>query len=243
MKKMFIPIILAIFLCVNLAAFASVPSGSKEDGYISVNANASDEIEPNQAQIVFSIEANNKDITKVTQDLNETSQKLTEVLKSKMSEGDTIKTSTYSVNPDYTYNKDKKRQLNGYIATTKMTVTTKNIPNLSSLIATALNNGATGVDGLDFNSTDINDACNKLIIKASKTALSNAKTVAEAMDSALNGIKNISTSCGTQPIMRAYGVQQAAAANEAADAAPAQPTIEPGTIKINASVYANFYVK
>ena len=227
-------------------AFAQAIEPTQEDGYISVNANLTEEIEPNQAVVTFSVETENKDIQKVTDSLNDLSAKLTEALKAKIGEEDVIKTTTYSVNPIY-QQKDKKRVFLGYRANTKMIVTTKNIDKLSSIISTALNNGAMEVNGLNFTSTNNNEICNELLAKAAKQAKENADVVAKSIETSVVGIKNLSTSCGVQSSSsRAYALNAKAAFGSAEDAAVesmSTPTIEPGTIKINANVYGNFYVK
>ncbi len=240
MKKMFALAALAAFLCTSTQVISAPVNGDREDGFISVNASATDEIDPNEAKISFAIEANGKEINKVTEEINQVSSKLTEVLKSKLGEGDTIKTATYTVSPVY-YEKEKKRQLTGYRAATKMTVTTKNITNIASLISVALNNGATEVSGLDFSSTDMDDVCNELVAKASRSAQISANSVAKSLGTVVNGIKSINTSCGTQATPRVYGMMKNSM--DSAAGVAESPAIEPGTLKINANVYANFYVK
>ena len=146
----------------------------------------------------------------------------------------------------YVY-KDKKRTFTGYKANLKLIVTTKNIDKLSGIIGIALTNGATEVNGLNFQSTDNDAICNELLIKAAKEAKKNAEAVANSVGTELAGIKNLSTSCGIQSTTaRTYAMNKAMAASADGakiEEASSTPTIEPGTIKINANVYGNFYVK
>ena len=245
--------IVALMLLFGFAAFsayaATAPAEQQEKGFISVSAETSDEVESDQAIITFAVEATGKDMQKATEEINELSTKLSEIVKIKLLEGDSVKTTSHTVVPIY-YQKDKKRVLSGYKATNKMVVTTKNLEQLPSMISLAMTNGATEVSGLSFSLTDYNKKCNELIGVASKRAHDDAVVIAKSVGSNLNGIKMINAHCGTQTQRHVAGVMMKATANgESADAAVetksknSVPAIEPGTIKINAYVDASFYVK
>ncbi len=246
MKKL-LSIVALISVLYSATVFAapatSYGTAAKEPGYITVNANESTEIEPNLAKISFTVQTEGKDINKVSTDIDELANKLSAMLKEKMAETDTIKTSTYNVSPQYVY-KDKKRVLVGYIGTTKMSISTSDINNLSSLISLAMSNGATAVGELEFISTGYNDTCNNLIQKATAEALTQAKETAEAAKTTLNGIKYINASCGVQSAYPRYAMMKTAGSNaDEAASVNSKPNLEPGTIKLNADVSASFYVK
>ena len=248
MKKLVVIGLLTGLFVGNSAGFAFEPTAveesKKEVGYISVNAHATKEVEPKQAVVSFAVETENKDLQKATDSLNELSAKLTEAIKTKISENDSIKTTAYSVSPQYSYS-NKKRTFLGYKATLKMIVTTQNVDKLSAVIGTALANGATNVNGLNFQSTNNDAICNALLAEAALNARKNAESVANSLSAQLDGVKYISTSCGIQStVARTFAMNKAYAASDGAvEEASSTPTIEPGTIKIDANVNGSFYIK
>lgn len=251
MKKIIALSLFAMFVAFSSYGYCATIDQQKESGFISVSANTSEEMEPNQAVVTFAVEEQGKTMPEANEKINALSTKLSEVVKIKMLETDTIKTTNHQVKPIYRYNqRDKKQILIGYKATNTMVVTTKNLEQLPAMISLALTNGATEVRGLNFSLTDYNAKCNELIGEATKRTYDNASFIAKSVGSSLNGVKNINAYCGTQSQSRAFGVMLKTAnavestADEDAPAAPKTvPAIEPGTIKVNANVDASFYVK
>ena len=223
-------------------AFADMVT--KEAGNVSVSASVVDEVEPTQAVITFSILTNNKNLQKATDELNELSSKLSNALKNKVQSDDSIKTLTYSIAPRYTYT-NKKKIFDTYEATTKLILTTKHIDTLPAIVSVALANGANQVDDLSFGLTNYDEKCNELIAKATKQSYKNALSAVSALGARLDGVKNLNTYCSTQNNSRVYATNMAKMSVDSASGAESMsvPTIESGTIKINANVNASFYVK
>lgn len=235
MKKLASAFLVVMFMSV-LCAYADISDQGK--GYISVNSSSNQEIEPNQAEISIGIDTFDKSL-KIASEKNKTiANNVYSSLKSCLGAGDYVKTGEYSVRAQYVY-KDNTKIFDKYAVSNVVVVRTKNIQLVSKLIDTAIAKGATGIDNLSFKATNYDDVCNDMLAKLSKTAYSQANSVAKSLNTSITSIKSISTSCSMEnnnyPIYyRAMG---------ATDASNASTPISGGKLKLNSSIDASFYVK
>jgi uncharacterized protein YggE len=239
MKKLFASaILISTFATFSLAAFGS--TSSIDAGFISVNASASQDVSPNQAEISFSVESSDKSMQKASADNKLASQKVYSALKALISKDDYIKTSNYSARPIYSYTKDNKRVLDKYVVTNTVTVKSKKTDLVSRFIDSAIANGATNVENLQFTASQYDDVCNKALSDLTKKAYSQASTIASSINSGITGIKTINASCTPENQPRPfYGMMMAKSPEMDNSSTP----IESGKLKINVNVDATFYVK
>lgn len=214
-------------------------------GYVSVTTTSEEEYAPNIATITFYVENSNKILNTATDENKKTSAKAIEAVKKAINtaNGDSIKTLSFNVNSEYSYPKDGKRVFEKYNVTNSFEVRLKNIQELGKIIDTALNSGATRVDGLKF-SLDADEArCNELIAKSTQIAKQRAQNVANSLGSKLGGIKEINASCNSQSEAyapyRTYGMAKMNA--DSAGGESAVPT-EAGLIKIKATTDGQFWL-
>ncbi len=220
-----------------------------EKGYVSVSYTAEKEVSPDTAEISIAIRTeDNKSLNEASAKNKEISDKIYAYLKSYITpaDGDYIKTSNYSARPTYRY-VNGKRIFSKYEVSNNITVHTKTLDKLPTLIDKSISLGATNVDSLNFSLSEKDSQCAELLTEATQKAKNRANVVASAIGSSVTGIKGIDASCS----LNRYGVSYArnslmksmgAMADEAA-APAAEPTIEPGVIKVYSSVNASFYVK
>ena len=119
MKKL---IITALSLCVVI--FGATFAGAVGDGTIDIGLSGTKEIAPNAFQMSFTVETVNKDSQIAIKENKENSENLYNALKSaiKTDRGDYIKTSDYSVRPNYEYGSKGKKTLKGYTVTNSVIV-------------------------------------------------------------------------------------------------------------------------
>ena len=154
--------------------------------------------------------------------------------------GDSIKTSSYSIQPIYQYDSNKRKDvLNGYRASNQIDINTKQVTNAGSIVDAAVNAGANQVSGINFIIENNKEYTNKVITDAINTAKSQANAVAAALGLKITGVKRVVVSCGGGPVFPMYRMMGAVAG------APMQaPTpIEPGEVKIDSGVSIDFYVQ
>ena len=214
-------------------------------GFVSVNATAEGDYAPNTAIIMLYVENTDKALNAATEENKKQAAKAMEAVKKVLEtkNGDSLKTSSFSVNPEYSYQKDSKRVLEGYRVVNAFEVKTKNPKEIGKIIDTALNSGVTRVDGLRYSLDTSEEICNSLISNASIIAQNRAEHTAQALGMKVNGLKQITTSCSGGP-EGVYPLARAFSANRAMDSAGVGdiPT-EAGLIKFRAVADAQFWVK
>lgn len=238
MKKFFV-IALALSAVTFISLSTTAETIEKDNGYISVNASETKEISPNQAEITIGVETSDKSLQKASDDNKVIANKIYTSLKSILGPEDYIKTNRYTARPTY-YTKDNKRVFDKYIVTNTVTVRTKKLDLVSKFVDTAIGQGATNINSLNFSITDYDTSCNETLAILTKQAYAKANVIAKSINSQVTGIKYINTTCNSENNQRPYyAMMDAAGAAEKTLSTP----IEGGKIRIYANIDASFYVK
>ena len=212
----------------------------KEMGYISVNTSASKEMSPDTARVSFSVETTAKTSKAASDQNKEITNKLIGALKPliEIDKKDTIQTSNLNLRPDYSYDKNKKT-LTGYTMVNTITVKTKKLDAVPKLIDTAVANKATNVSELKFYVENESDYVGRLVQEATANAKIISKLTAESLGQKVAGLKTINVNWG--PSYDEISPRMYAAKSNSA--AGGSTPVEPGKVKIQANVHAQFYVK
>ena len=250
MKKTLISIAILSLLTASMLTTQAVTNNDKERGTISISTSADTEITPDVADISFSIKTTDtKSMQKASLMNKDISEKVYNLLKDMIntSNGDYIKTSNYNASPIYIY-KDKKQVLDKYQVSNRVTVHTKAIDKLGSMIDKSIEAGATNVDSLNFSISNYESKCNTLIESATKKANARAAIAAKSSGTTLDGIQNMNISCSENKnynAPRLYVAKSMAAgmSNDSAEEVQPATSISSGTIKIYSNVNATFFVK
>ena len=150
--------------------------------------------------------------------------------------GAEVRTSGYSLQPQYAYKEGAPPTITSYIARNAVTVTMGELNRVGAVIDAASRAGANSVDGLSFTLRNDVQARQRALAEATREALSKARTVA--------------TTLGASSVVRVVEVQEAGAfrppvpllydregGNVAMARQSAAPTpVEPGTLEIRAQV-------
>lgn len=205
------------------AAHAKIPS-------ITVSGEATIFAEPDQAQIDVGVITQARSAPEASKENAERLSRVLAELKKLLGKGDEVKTSGYSLTPNYRHPQGAKPEIVGYTASNTLRIKTTNLTLVGGLIDSAMQAGANNVHRLVFTLKDELAAQ----LEALRMASAEAKTKAEAIAASL-GLKIVriaSINEGermVQPIFR-----QAMAAR--GDAAPVPTPIEPGTVQIRSTV-------
>ena len=177
------------------------------------------------------------------------SEKVYNILKEQINtaNGDYIKTSNYNASPVYIY-RDKKQILDKYQVSNRVTVHTKSLDKLGSMIDKSMEAGATNVDSLNFSISNYESRCNSLIESAVKKANSRAGIAAKNSGTTLDGIMSMNVSCSENRNYNAPRIMMAksmalGASNDAVEEAKPSTSISAGVIKVYSNVNATFFVK
>lgn len=140
-----------------------------------------------------------------------------------------IRTSGYSLTPNYQYPRDGGQPtINGYTASNTVEVTTSDLAGLGKLIDAVVSGGGNRIQGLQFTVKNEAPARAEALAEAVREARGNAEAMAAAMGKQLGKVLLLEQ--GNQGVIRPVVRQFAAAA-------VAAPTpIEPGTVEVRATV-------
>ena len=241
MRKFLLIGFIGLSLCGTVFAAEAV-----NKGYISVNTEAVNELDPTIAKLSFGIETRANSVNEASENNKKSSEKAINAVKTYIdtSKGETIKTTSYSLRPEYSY-KDGNQKLIGYIASNMLNVTLKDASKTGKVISTALSNGANSINNIQFILDNTDSECNKLIQKASFEAKQRADKIAESMGTSVSGVKYINAGCSSnQSFNTSYRYLAKSNAIAAADgAAESAAPVEAGKSQLRAYVNAEFYIK
>lgn len=236
MKKI---LLLVMAFLISGAAFALDTKNSTGNGFITVNASATDKVVPNIASVVFYVETQNKNQTIAVDENKKIALKVIETIKKNINEKtDTVKTLNYSVSPSYIYSGSKKT-FDKYVALNTIQVETRNPKNISYLIDETIKAGATRVSGLNYTLDYEKFDYSELINNAVKSAKNRADATASALGVKIVGIKNVTTSCSADQAARYLYMN---AKSSGADSSSSSYT-EEGLVKVEANVNIEFWIK
>lgn len=242
MKKL---IITTLSICVLI--FGAAFAGAVGDGTIDINLSGTKEIAPNAFQMSFTVETTNQDSQVAIKENKENSEKLYNALKAAINtnRGDYIKTSNYSVNPNYEYSSKGKKSLKGYTVTNSVVVFVKDTTSVAKFINIASTKGITEVANLTFKATEYENECNALLAELSKKANKRANSALKPLGMQTIALKMMSTNCSDSTArpyvnyaMKAGSRMMSASADATEESAP----IEVGKTILNANINASFYV-
>ncbi len=239
MKKVLLSVmVLSVITLVSMSTMADTIE--KDKGYISVNESTTKEISPNQAEIAIGIETSDKSMQKASEENKNIANVVCANLKSLLGADDYIKTSSYNARPVYVNTKDNKRIIDKYVVSNTVTIKTKKIELVSTIIDNAIAHSATNVSNLQFSAVNYDDACNSTLAELTKKSYTQAATVANSIGNKIIGVKSINTSCNAENQPRlGYGMMMM---KSAMDEVSAPTPIQSGKLKINVNVDASFYV-
>lgn len=149
-----------------------------------------------------------------------------------------IATATVSLSPTYSYPNNATPVVRGYQLSNSITVTVRDLTNLSDVLDNSVTAGATSVDGVSFDVADRTAAEAQAREAAVKDAKAKADVYAKGLGVAITGVASVSESVVT-PVW--YGTEMRSLAAAAPDAATPTPVL-PGSTDVQISVQVAFLI-
>lgn len=147
-----------------------------------------------------------------------------------------VKTSNYSLAPQYDYTDGHPARLTGYDANNTVLVTVDDLPLLGKIIDSAASSGANNITGISFTLKDDTSVRGQALREATIQARSNAEIIARALNVQVLGILQAEPSDAVvRPVMRPMMM----AAMRKAEPTP----IEAGNLEIHATVTVTLEVR
>ena len=225
----------------------NVSFAAAERGTISSSANANKEISPDTVEISIAVITNDKQsMQNATKENKEISDKIYNAMKSMInpSNGDYVKTTGYSAQPQYNY-VNNKRVFDKYQVSNRIVVHSKSTDKSGAMIDKAIALGATNIDNLNFTLSSYETQCDELLVKATQKARMRADSLAKAAGSKIAGVSSLNASWnpqGQQRVMYNMVMAKSAMAEDRAGGFESTP-IESGSVKLYANVNVTFFVE
>ena len=234
MKQRFIVL---LFVMTAVFAFFCCGALAAERDSISVNGHASAEVSPDMATLYGNLEKRAAVAETARENLAKDMATFKHVLLGQMISGQDIQTVRYSLQPEFSYEKNKRR-LTGYVARADYKVKVKNLEKLGAVIDKSIGCNFT-VDRVEFGLNNRSLFENGLLEEAVANARSKAAVVARAGGRTLGHLIHASFSTASNATRTVNRNMMAKAAGmDAAEAAPTE--LEPGIITVNANVDLEF---
>ena len=190
---------------------------------------------PDTANISFNISTKEKEATVAQSSNEEIVKNLLTVLQGDGIAQKDIRTASISLYEQYDYSKSEP-VLTGYEASSRVDVTVREVENISTIIADALDAGVTNYDGLSFSATDTQKAYDEALAQAVADAKRKAETIAAAAEKKLVALNRIEEQSISQPLVRELTMTSETAADGA------ETIISTGEIKTQASVLVTYEI-
>ncbi len=197
---------------------------------ITVSGDATVSAEPDQAEIDIGVVTQARTAPDATKENAERLARVLAEIKKQLGKGDEVKTSGYSLAPNYRYPQGGKPEIVGYTASNTLRIKTTNLNLVGRLIDGAMQAGANNVNRLVFTLKDELAAQLGALKMASAKARNKAEAVAAALG--LKIVRIVSVNEGERMVQPIY--RQAMAAR--AEAASAPTPVEPGTVEVRSTV-------
>ena len=176
-----------LFLAAVVAP-ALLAQDSVRPHFVRASGEAVISVKPDRAEVTIGVTssapsaaaASAHNATESTQVLNSIRQAL--------GSGGEVKTSGYSLSPQYEYSNGHPPRLTGYQASNTVTVTIDQLSLLGKVIDSATQTGATNVNGISFTLKDPSAVRQKVLTEAAKKARANAEALANALGVTVTGL-------------------------------------------------------
>jgi hypothetical protein len=148
--------------------------------------------------------------------------------------GAEVRTSGYSLQPQYAYKEGAPPTITSYIVRNGVTLTTGELSRVGAVIDAASRAGANSVDGLSFTLRDDAQARQRALSEATREALSKARAVATTLGGSIVRVVEVQEAGAFRPPVPVYTAElgRAAVTSQAATPTP----VEPGSLEIRAQV-------
>lgn len=200
-----------------------------------VTGEATVQAQPDTAVLTVAVVTQNASASEAQDENASKTDAVVRTLKSSAGAGAEVKTSGYSLQPQYAYKEGTPPTITSYVARNSVTVTTGELNKVGAIIDAASRAGANSVDSVSFILRRDEQARRQALGNATREAVGNARTIAETLGGRVTRIVEVQEA-GTiarQPLPLYEGVTAGRVAMTAQ--APTTP-IEAGSLEIRAQV-------
>ena len=223
------------------ASAQATPNGDASwngQGGIAVEGVGTVLVKPDVVQANIGVQAHAPTVTEAQKGAADQSQKLTDALKKAGIKDDDIKTTNYSVAPNYIYANSQPPKLDGYNVNNQLTITIRDLSKAGEVLDAVGNAGATQISGISFTLDNNADALKKARAAAMDDARQRADQLAGAGKFGVGSVVKVSE---TNPSLEPQPLPMADRA--AVASSQAQTVVEAGQFKVQVHVTVTYSIK
>jgi len=218
----------------NTGGQAVAGTGARSIVRVVVTGESSVQAQPDTAVLTLAVVTQNASASEAQAENASRTDAVVRAVRAAAGAGAEVKTSGYSLQPQYAYKEGAPPTITSYIARNAVTVTTGELNRVGAVIDAASRAGANSVDGLAFTLRNDAQARQRALSEATREAMSKARTIATTLGGSFVRVVEVQEAGAFRPPIPLY---EREAGNVAMARQSAAPTpVEPGSLEIRAQV-------
>ena len=173
--------ILLTGLCLSVLVTAGCARKSNRTTKVTVAGEATTRVEPDAAVLVLSVVTQSAQAITAQQENARKSDAVASAVKKIAGSNAEIKTSDYTLQPQYDYRENRLPKIIGYDARNTVIVTTSDLKNVGAVIDAASGAGANSIDSVSFVLRQTSPARGQALADATQQAMNKARSIAQAL--------------------------------------------------------------
>ncbi len=198
-----------------------------------VTGDANVQAQPDTATIVIAVITENRSASEAQAENASKSEAVVRAVKAAAGPNAEVKTSGYSLQPQYIYKQNEAPVISGYTARNSVVVTMSELNKVGVVIDAATRAGANSIDNLSFTLRRDRPARDQALVEATREALSKAQVIAQAVGGRVLRIIEVQEGGMARPPI-IYAKQESLQRTSATADAPTP--IEVGSLEIRSQV-------
>ncbi len=217
---------------------ATASPAAADTATVTVSASGTIKLVPDKATVYFGVTSQEATAELAQSKNSEAVQKVMDVLTERGIEGKSIRTTNYSMYPQYDYSEMGEQKIIGYVVYTNMSIQDQNIEDLGMLLSACVAAGINNVDNVSFLCSGYDEAYSQALTQAVEASRAKAETLAAAAGKKLGEAVTITE--GWQDSSARYEKGVNSFTMEAAAMDTAGPAFQPGETEITANVTVTY---
>jgi uncharacterized protein YggE len=216
----------------NTGGQAVAGAGARASVRVVVTGEAFVQAQPDTAVLTLAVVTQNASASEAQGENASKTDAVVRAVRAAAGAGAEVKTSGYSLQPQYAYKEGAPPSITSYIARNGVTVTMGELGRVGAVIDAASRAGANSVDGLSFTLRRDEQARQRALSDATREALAKARTIAQTLGGSVVRVVEVQEAGAFRPPIPAYTAEFGRSAGTAQTATP----VEPGSLEIRAQV-------
>ena len=222
------------------AASAESAPASEPVPEVTVSASSTVRLAPDKATVSFGVTTQEQTAELAQSKNSEAVQNVIDVLTGRGVEEKSIRTTYYSMYPQYDWSDGGEQRIIGYYVSTSMSVQDQNIEDLGTLLSACVAAGITNIDNVSFLCSGYDEAYRQALAQAVADSRLKAEALAQAAGKTLG--EPVTITEGWQDTYARYeqASGMAFSIEAAKDSGAATPSLQPGETEIVANVTVTY---